>query len=118
MLIHDKKVNPLEYHLDLIKHYILFHLLKQHPLLMMVIDGYYEFQKLSLLADIYLIMYQQYALAEPVPFGTYGTIVGIDNETRSVSVVFDKPLACGTKLDGKLKSNRGMRLMEREVFCI
>ena len=53
-----------------------------------------------------------------VPFGTYGTVIGIDSEARQVSVVFDKPLACGTKLDGKLKSNRGMRLMEREVFCI
>ncbi|EAX90666.1 XRN 5'-3' exonuclease N-terminus family protein [Trichomonas vaginalis G3] len=53
-----------------------------------------------------------------VPFGTYASVCAIDNQNGTISIVCDEILACGTKLDGKLKTNRGMRLMEREVICL
>lgn len=53
-----------------------------------------------------------------VPFGTCASVVSMDEENGTVCVICDEPLACGTKLDGKLKTNRGMRLMAREVICL
>ena len=72
-----------------------------------------ENQKLGLCTRVVCV-----ASSGSVPFGTYGTLVGYDTDSRTVTVVFDSPLATGTKLDGRLRTNRGMRLMEREIFVI
>jgi hypothetical protein len=51
-----------------------------------------------------------------VPFGAPGTVVSVDKQVRMVTVLFDDVLPCGTKLEGRLETNRGLQLHARDLM--
>jgi ribosomal protein L24 len=51
-------------------------------------------------------------------FGARGTVIGVDKEQELVTVLFDDVLPCGTKLEGVLKTNRGLSLLVRDLVFI
>jgi hypothetical protein len=58
------------------------------------------------------------AASGPVPFGAQGTVVDVDQELKMVGVVFDRVMPCGTRLDGRITTNRGLVMFRRDLQLI
>ena len=58
------------------------------------------------------------APAGAATFGEIGTVIGIDAEEKIVSVLFDNDLPCGTTLEGRLFTPRGLRLHLQDIYII
>jgi hypothetical protein len=51
-------------------------------------------------------------------FGEYGTVIQVNQERTTATVIFDNVLECGTKLCGRLLTNRGMRLRASDLVVV
>jgi hypothetical protein len=56
------------------------------------------------------------ASSGPAVFGQFGTVVAKDPVGKLVTVLFDKQLPCGTRLEGKLMTNRGLRVEVKDIL--
>jgi 5'-3' exoribonuclease 1 len=54
----------------------------------------------------------------PAPFGARGTVVEVDGIEKIATVVFDDVLPCGTRLEGRLATNRGLSLYLRDLLLL
>lgn len=52
------------------------------------------------------------------PFGEFGTVIGFDSENKTVTVLFDNVLTCGSKLEGRLRTNRGLRVNLKDLVIV
>jgi hypothetical protein len=58
------------------------------------------------------------AASGPVPFAAHGTVVDVDPELNMVGVVFDQVMPCGTRLHGRIATNRGLVMFRRDLLLI
>jgi hypothetical protein len=54
----------------------------------------------------------------PGTFGEFGTVIQIDRDIETVTVMFDNVLKYGTRLEGRLSTNRGLRLRLNELVGV
>lgn len=57
------------------------------------------------------------ASSGPAVFGEIGTVIETD-PNGYVTVLFDNILTCGTRLEGRLSTNRGLRLRANEIIIV
>lgn len=58
------------------------------------------------------------ASSGPATFGEIGTVIETDPRGRSVTVLFDKVLPYGTRLEGRLDTNRGVRMNINNIIVV
>ena len=58
------------------------------------------------------------APAGAATFGEIGTVIGVDGDEKVVTVLFDNVLPCGTTLEGRLFTTRGLRLHLQDIYII
>lgn len=58
------------------------------------------------------------ATSGPATYGEIGTVIETDPKTYSVTVLFDNELPCGTRLEGRLATNRGIRMNITDIYLI
>ncbi|KAH0792276.1 XRN 5'-3' exonuclease N-terminus family protein [Histomonas meleagridis] len=51
-------------------------------------------------------------------FGEMGTVIETNDVEDTLVVLFDHELTCGTRLEGRLKTNRGIRLNLEDVYVL
>ncbi|OHS98409.1 XRN 5'-3' exonuclease N-terminus family protein [Tritrichomonas foetus] len=58
------------------------------------------------------------ASSGPATYGEIGTVIETDPRENHLTVLFDKELPCGTRLEGRLRTNRGLRLNLKDIVVI